>query len=246
MTKEEKNEMYIKNRDKQIKSRKSKIISLAVVPVAGLVLTLILGAVGSSRQSELESATVLDRMTISEFLGENPNGSAVYTGQIKAVDPAISLEEGGEYIEYRRTVEQVVKIYDEEKDKYDTQTTTVSNDSDSCSKIEISDVVVRHNSFHGLPTYGDTRSEGADSNQFKTDFSYVPARLEGTFYIKCKDGEVSSVQYFESSDISGESQRGFATARIIIWILIAGIEIFLVYDVIKTSKIIKNIGEKIS
>ena len=42
MTTEEKNEMYRKNMQKHIKGRKSKIIALAVLPVAGIAVTLLL------------------------------------------------------------------------------------------------------------------------------------------------------------------------------------------------------------
>ena len=83
-----------------------------------------------------------------------------------------------------------------------------------------------------------------DSNQFVTDFSYVPARVDGTFFIKCKDREVSSVQYFQSTDVAGESSRLFGIARVIIWLVVIALEIYLVVDVIKTTKAIKIIGEK--
>ena len=244
MTKEEKNEMYRKNREKQIKSRKSKIIALIVLPLVGVALTLLLGALGKSRQTELESATVLDGVSIGEFLAQNGNGTAVYTGTIKAVDPAVSSDEGGEYIKYRRTVEQVEKIRDEENDKYDTVTTTLSDDMDHCSEIKIDDVIVDYSAFHELPSYADTKTEGASSNQFKTEFSYTPAQVDGTFYLKCKDGKVSSAQYFASDDIAGENKSSFNLARIIIWLLVIAIDIFLVVDVIKTTKAIKLIGEK--
>ena len=236
--------MYRKNRDKHIKSRKSKIIALVVLPLAGVVLTLLLGVIGKSRQTELESATVLDQMSVGEFLAQNKNGTAVYTGSIKAVDPVISSEEGGEYIRYRRTIEHVEKIYDEENDKYDTYTTTISDDSDQCNEIEIDDVVIPYSSFHDLPSYTDTESEGASSNQFRTEFSYVPSIVDGTFFLKCKDGKVSSADYFKSADIAGESKSAFNVARIIIWLLVIAVEIFLVFDVIKTTKTIKLIGEK--
>ena len=246
MTKEEKNDMYRKNLDKHIKGRKSKIISLAVVPVIGIVLTIIISAVGSSRQSELSSATVLDTMSVGEFLAQNGNGSAIYNGTIRAVNPVSIRQEGGEYIYIRRTVEQVQKIYDKESDKYETQTNTISDDRENCQEIEIDDVVVSYSSVHSLPSYGQTDYEGPNSNQFKIDVSYTPATIDGTFFIKCKDGEVSSVQYFESADVSGESKRAFDIAKIIIWIFIIAIEIYLVVDVIKTGKTIKIIEGKIA
>ncbi len=245
MTTEEKNEMYRKNMQKHIKGRKSKIIALAVLPVAGIAVTLLLGSVGNARQNEIANATVLDTMSVGEFLEKNGTGSAIYTGEIKAADPVYCADEGGEYISFLREVKQEEKIYDKDADKYETNTTTISSDSDTCDEIEIDDVVVPTGRFHELPLYSKTRSEGAASNQFKTSFSYTPTHLAGTFFLKCENGEVTSARYYESADVAGESKRGFGTARAIIWIFIVGIEIFLLVDIIKTSNAIKNIEGKI-
>lgn len=244
MTKEEKIEMNRKRQEKFIKQRKNRIIALIVVPVAGVALTLALGFAGNSRQNELKSATVLDTTSVGEFLKQNDNDKAIYTGKIKAVDPVSIKEESGEYIQLHRTVERVEEVYDEEKDKYETKTKTISNDSANCDEIEIDDVVVKYSAFHGLPLYGETKTEGAKSNQLQTEFSYVPAELEGTFFLKCKNGEVSSAEYFKSTDVAGESSKAFSLARIIMWAIIIAIVIYLVYDIIKTSKTIKIIGEK--
>ena len=244
MTKEEKTEMYRKNQEKHIKNRKSKIIALAVVPVVGVVLLLALNAAGKSRQSEIASATVLDSESVGQYLAQNSTGSAIYTGTIKAEDPVTLSEEGGEYIMFRRKVEQEQKIYDKENDKYETETRTISDDSDSCKRIKIDDVVAPYSAFHDLPVFGDDHSDGAASNQIKTSFSYVPAMVDGTYFLKCENGEVSSVRYYKSADVAGESERGFSIAKAIIWIFIIVIEIYLVFDIIKTTKIIKTIGEK--
>ena len=203
------------------------------------MLTLLLNAMGNSRQTELGSATKLDSMSVGEFLAQNENGSAIYTGTIKAVDPVSIRQESGEYISLHRKVEQVEKIYDKEKDKYETDTKTISDKRGNCDEIEIDGVVVRYSSFHDLPSYEQTDSEGADSNLRKTTFSYTPASVDGTFFLKCKNGEVYSVQYFKSEDIAGESKKAFDIARIIIWAVIIVIEIYLIYDIIKTSKAIK-------
>ncbi|ETP73826.1 hypothetical protein UYO_0080 [Lachnospiraceae bacterium JC7] len=239
MTKEEKNEMYRKNRQKQINKRKSKFVSLIALPIIGVALTLFLGLLGDTRQNELATATVLDSMSIGEFLKKNWNGSAIYTGTIKAVDPVSIIEESGEYIELRRTVERIEKIT--EKDKTETQTSTISDDSLSCDEISIDDVIAPYRIFHDLPSYGNTSSEGPDSNLVKTDFSYVPSTVEGTFFLKCKDGVINSAQYFKSTDVAGESQNAFTLGRTLLWIIIVGLEIYFIFDIIKTTKIIKNI-----
>lgn len=239
MTKEEKNEMYRKNQKKQINKRKSRFVSLIALPVIGVAITLFLGVLGDTRQNELASATVLDSMSVGEFLEKNRDGSAIYTGTIKAVDPVSSMEESGEYIEYRRKVERIEKIT--EKDKTETKSSTISDDRDSCDDIAMDDVIVKHRAFQDLPSYGQTSSEGPDSNLVKTDFSYVPSSLEGTFFLKCKNGEVSSAQYFKSEDIAGESKKAFDLGRGLLWIIVIGLEIYFIVDVIKITKIIKNL-----
>ncbi len=245
MTKEEKNEMYRKNLQKHIKGRKTKIISLIVLPVAGVVITLLLSGAGKAKQNEIAEATVLGSMPVGEFLEDNESGSAIYTGKIEAIDPAISLDESGEYISYHHKVVREVTIREKDSDKIETETTTISDDSDSCSKIKMDDVVVPYKCFHSLPLYSTTKAEGAASNQLVTTFSYTPSKVEGTFLLKCKNGEVTSAQYYESADVAGEINRGFGMARTIIWILIVAIEIFLVVDIIKTTKTIKLVGDKI-
>ncbi len=245
MTKEEKNDMYRKNRQNQIKSRKTRIISLIVVPVAGVIITLLLSSIGKGRQNDIASAEVLDSTHISEFLEQNESGSAIYTGTIKAADPVRIKSENGEYIEMKRTVEQEQKIYDKESDKYETKTRTISNYHDNCSEIEIDDVTVPYKAFHNLPSYSDTHSEGAANNLTKTTIFYTPSPIDGTFLLKCENGEISSAQYYESSDAAGESKKEFGAGRIIIWILVIIIEIYLVFGIIKVSKAIKLIEEKI-
>lgn len=239
MTKEEKNEMYMKNQKKQINKRKSRFVSLIALPVIGVAITLFLGVLGDTRQNELASATVLDSMSVGEFLEKNGNGSCIYTGTIKAVDPVSSMEESGEFIEYRRKVERIEKITD--KDKTETKSSIISDDSASCDEIEIDDVIVKHRAFKDLPSYGKTDSEGPDSNIVKTDFSYVPSSVEGTFFLKCKDGEVSSALYFKSQDVAGESRKAFDLGRVLLWIIVIGLEIYFVVDLIKINKIIKNL-----
>ncbi len=244
MTKEEKNEMYRKNKEKKVKSRKSKIIALIVVPVIGVAVTFLLGTLGQNRQNEIASATVLDSMSIGEFLEKNDNGSAIYTGTIRAVDPVSIREESGEYIMLQRKVEREEKIYNKEADKYEKETRTISNDNDNCSEIEIDDVTVPYRSFRDLPTSTNTYKEGPDSNLTRTTFSYIPSSLDGTFFLKCDNGKVSSAQYYASEDIAGESKRGFGMAKVFIWLVIIVIEAVIVLNLRNTSKAIKNIEEK--
>ena len=245
MTKEEKNETYRKNQQKQIKSRSSKIIFLIVVPVIGVLISLLLGTIGKNVQNEIASATVLGSMSISDFIEKNENGSAIYTGTIKAVDPVSSMAEDGEYIDLKRKVEKEEKVYDEKADKYETNTRTISDERDNCSEIEIDGVVVPYSAFHDLPSYSKNTSEGAAGNLTKTTFSYTPSQVDGTFFLKCENGKISSARYYETADVAGESKKGFGMAKIIIWIIVIVIEIILVFGIIRSSKAIKNIEEKI-
>ena len=247
MTTEEKNEMYRRNQQKQIKGRKTNIIAVIVLLVAGVAITLLLNFISNMRQSEIAEATVLDSMPISEFLAQNETGSAIYTGEIKAVNPVVSKEEGGEFISFMRKAEREEKIYNEKEKKYETKTTALPRESedDFCQDIEIDDVVVPYKYYHDLPSYSKTDYEGADSNRIKTTFSYTPSHLEGTFFLKCKNGEVSSAQYYGSEDVAGESKKGFNIARAIIWIIIIGIEIYLILGIVRSSKAIKNIEGKL-
>lgn len=246
MTKEEKNEKYRKNREKQIKSRKTQIIVLIVIPIIGAALTFLLITVGKSRQNDIEAATVLDSMSIGEFLEKNESGSAIYSGTIKAVDPAFVKGKSGDYIMAHIKVEREEKTYNEETKKYDSNTTTLSDDSDTCEEIEIDDVTVPYKAFHELPIYTNTKSEGPDSNLEITTFSFTPEEVEGTFFLKCDKGKVSSARYYGSEDVAGESRKVFNMAKILIWVTIIVIEICLVFSIIKKSKMIKNIDTKIN
>lgn len=246
MTKEEKLEKYSKNREKHIKNRKAQIIAMIIVPVIGIVITLIVNFAGNSRQAEIEAAAVLDSMSVGEFAGQNANGTAIYTGTVSAVDPVSTRRKNGDYIYYHHKVEQVTKVYHKESDKYDTSTMTLSDESDTCREIAIDDVILPYAAFKNLPVYGETSNEGADNNYEKTTFSYTPYSVDGSFFLKCKDGKVSSASYYASSDVAGESRKIYNSARIIMWAAIIVIEICLVISVINTSKAIKFNGEKAS
>ena len=67
MTTEEKNEMYRKNMQKQINGRKSKIIALIVLPVAGVAITLLLSGIGKAKQSELAKASGINLRTLQQY-----------------------------------------------------------------------------------------------------------------------------------------------------------------------------------
>ena len=188
---------------------------------------------------------MLESKSIGDFLAENGNGAAIYSGTIRAVDPVSIRQESGEYIMASRKVEQEETTYDKEKDKYETDTRTISDDYDYCHEIEIDDVTLPYKKFHSLPEYTNTSSEGARNNLRKTTFSYTPSSLEGTFFLKCRNGGVASVQYYDSPDVAGENRKGFSMARLLICIAVIVIEAVIICSIVKTSKAIKNVGQKI-
>ncbi len=240
MTQQEKDEMNRRRTERMAKDNKGRIIAAAVVPVIGIAISLAVGFAGKSKQDDISSATVLSGQSVGQFIEENDNGSAIYTGTVTAVDPAGIRGESGDYIYIHRKIENEQKIYNDETGKYDTEKYTISDDSDSCDEITIDDVSASYNCFHSLPTYSEEHKDGADSNLMKTSYSYTPASVPGTFFIKVKNGEISSVDYYKSADVAGESRKGFGLAKVLIWLIIIVIEILLIVKIIKTGKIVKR------
>lgn len=240
MTQQEKDEFNKRHFDNISKGRKSKIVCAIVFPLVGIIITVLIGFAQKSRQSDIASATVLDSQSVGDFIDENENGTAIYTGAIYALDPVSVRGEREEYIEIRRKVEREEKIYNEETDKYETETTTMSNDSAHCDEIEIDDAIAGYRAFHSLPTETETYSEGANSNKIKTTYSYVPAKVEGTFLIKVKNGEISSADYYASTDVEGESRKGFGIVTVLIWLAIIALEIYLIVKIVSATKILNK------
>lgn len=240
MTQQEKDEFNKRHLDKMTKERKSKIICAAVLPVIAIVITILIGFAEKSKQGDIASAKVLDSMSVGEFLEDNENGTAIYTGQIRAVDPVSVKGIDGEYMMISVKIEQEQKYYDDEAEKYVTDTTTLRNDYDNCDEVEIDDVVASYSVFHSLPQNNKTHSEGANSNKRKTTVTSISRIVEGTFLLKCKNGEISSAEYYKSTDVAGESQKGFTIAKVLIWLLIAAIEIYMIVKLVSVSKAIKT------
>ena len=240
MTQQEKDEFNKRHFDRIANEKKSKTIWAIVIPVIGIIITVLIGFAEKSKQGDIASATVLDSQSVGDFLGENQNGGAIYTGTISAVDSASIRGEDGDYIYIHRKVENEREIYNEETEKYERETTTYSDDSDHCDEIMIDDVVAKYSVFHSLPQYSENHSDGAKSNKMITTYTYTPSSVEGTFFIKCKDGEISSAEYYKSADVAGESQKGFGVAKVLIWLAIIAIEIYLIVKIISAAKILKG------
>lgn len=241
MTQQEKDEFNQRRRTQLQKDNKGRIRWAVIIPAIGLVLTVILGAVGKAKQGDIAATTVLDDMSVAEFIDDTNNGAAIYTGTATAVDPVTVKGEDGAYIMIRRKVEQEQKIYNEEEDKYEYEEETISDRSASCEEIEIDDAVVSYDDFHSLPREEEVYTEGADNNRMKTTYTYIPESVDGTFFIKVKDGEISSVEYYKSEDVSKESSAGFGLAIVLIWLTVIVIEIILIVKIVKMNKAIKAI-----
>lgn len=240
MTQQEKDEFNQRRKAQLQKDNKGRIIGIVVTAVIGLVLTVILGAVGKAKQGDIAAATVLDDMSVADFVDDTGNGAAIYTGTVTAVEPVTVKGEDGAYIMIRRKVEQEQKIYNEEEDKYEYEEETISDRSASCEEIEIDDAVVSYDDFHSLPREEEVYTEGADNNRMKTTYTYIPESVDGTFFIKIKDGEISSVEYYKSEDVSKESSAGFGLAIVLIWIAVIVIEIILIVKIIKMRDVVKS------
>ena len=137
-------------------------------------------------------------MSVAEFVDDTDNGAAIYTGAVTAVDPVTVKGEDGAYIMIRRKVEQERKIYNEEEDKYEYEDETLYDRSATCEKIDIDGVIASYDDFHSLPRKEEVYTEGAKDDQRKTTYTYIPESVDGTFFIKVEDGEISSVEYYRS------------------------------------------------
>lgn len=226
--------------DNVAKQRKGKITLAIVLPVAGLVISLILGAVGANKKSELAAATVLDGITVGDFLDENPNGSAIYTGSANAADPVSVKGADGEYISIQVTVEQIQKTLNKETDKYEEEVTELSDRRDHCEQIELDDMIIVYDAFHQLPEETEVYKEGPESNEFKTTYKYIPRIVDGTFFIKCKDGDIDSIEYYKSADVGKEAGSTFGLAIVIIWLIVIVVEIMSIVKIISLGKVLKG------
>ena len=240
MTQQEKDEFNQRRKAQLQKDNKGRIIGAVITAVIGLALTVILGAVGKAKQGEIASASVLDDMSVAEFVDDTDNGAAIYTGTVTAVDPVTVKGEDGAYIMIRRKVEQERKIYDEEEDKYEYEYETLSDRSATCEKIDIDEVIASYDDFHSLPRKEEVYTEGAKDDQRKTTYTYIPESVDGTFFIKVEDGEISSVEYYRSEDVSKESSAGFGLAIVLIWIAVIVIEIILIVKIVKMRNTVKS------
>jgi len=239
MTQQEKDEMNRRRIDNLAKERKSKIILAIALPVAAIVLTLIIGAIGAKKQGDIADATVLDNMTIGDFLDSEGSGAAIYTGTARAVDPVTDKDEGGEYIKIRRRVEQIQRVRNEKEDKYEEETTELSDRSAHCEEIELDDMIIVYDVFHSLPEVTKSNSEGPESNEFRTEYTYIPSIVEGTFYIKCSNGDVDSIDYYESEDVGQQSKSRFGLVIVLIWLAVIVIEVIAIVRIVKLGGIVK-------
>ena len=239
MTQQEKDEMNSRRMERLAKERKSKIVWAAVLPVVAIVLTLIIGAVGAAKQSDIADATVLDGMTLGDFLDTEGNGNVIYTGTAIAVDPVTEKDEDGEYIMIRKRVEQIQKVRNEE-DKYEEETTELYDQSEHCEEIELDDMIIVYDVFHSLPKETERYSEGPDNNEFRTEYTYIPASVSGTFYIKCSNGDVDSIDYYESEDIGQQSKSRFGLVIVLIWLAVIIIDVIMIVKIVKLGGILKT------
>lgn len=240
MTQEEKDRMNQKRMERLGKENRSRLTAAIVLPVIGLILTVILGFVASRRQTEIGAATVLEDMSVGEFIEENDEGAAIYTGAIYATDPVKIKGDDNEYILMRRVVEQEEKVYGDNDDDYKLETTVVSDKSKHSDEIQIDDVIVDYDAFHSLPKKEETDSAGSGDVRNITKYTFIYDGLEGTYFIKCKGGKITSVEYFSGEDVAGQSSAMFGLAIVILWLIILAADIFLLVKFFSIKKVIKE------
>lgn len=240
MTQEEKDQMNQKRMERLRKDNKGRLTIAIVLPAVGLILTVILGLVSSNRQGEIGSATILDDMSVGEFLDNTYDGSAIYTGTIYAEDPVTVKWDEGNYIMMRRTIEQEERVPGEEDGKYTFETTTVSDKSKHCERIVIDDVTVDYDAFRDLPKHEDVDTQGSGDIKNITKYTYISDGVDGTFYIKCKDGDIKSIEYYLGEDVAGQNSRMFGLAIVLIWLIILAADIFLLVKFFSMKKVIQG------
>ena len=240
MTQEEKDQMNQKRMERLKKENKSRIKYAIILPVAGLILSGVIGFIGSGKQSEIKSATVLEDMSVGDFINDNAEGAAIYTGTIRAVDPVRLKGDDQNYILMGRQIEQEEKVYDDNGEDYKLETTPVSNKSKHCEEIQIDDVAVDYDLFHSLPKEEESDRQGNGDSRMITTYTYITDGVEGTYFIKCKDNKITSVEYYSGEDVAAQSSSMFGLVIVIIWLIVIAADIYLIVKYFSLKKVIKE------
>ena len=223
-----------KSRKQIAKEKNQKRLKTAgIVFGIGIILTIIIRLIEGGKQSEIKSALILyGDTTVGQFVSQNDGDSAVYTGSISALDPASIKDVEGEYISVKEEIEVEDKVYNSDKNKYEKEFRTVSKDSAHCKDICIDDEIADYKVFSSLPEDYKQYRDG----KYRYTYRTIPRVVEGSFLIKCKNGKITSIKYYESSDLQGETRDTFNTILILIWLCIIIIDAYFLYGYFKYNK----------
>ncbi len=236
MTQEEKDKLNQKRMDRLKDDNKGRIKAAIIIPVIAIVVSVIIFAVGKSKDSDIQSATVLNGMSVSSFVSGSPDGFAIYTGKASAVEPERLYDSDKGYIMVKREVTEVEKVYDKEKDKYDNVEKTLNTESLHCREIALDDVTVPYDVFHTLPSKHEVENEG----NRKYTYDYIPESVEGTYFIKCKGGKITSVEYYSGENVALQNSSVFVAILVIIWVIVIVAEVLLIKKILAIKKVVDD------
>lgn len=218
-----------------------KILVLILMLLAGVGATAGMNALNNRETQEIEGATKISGgMTVGGFLKDNQGDRAIYTGSISAVDPVSVNGEKEKYIKVKLEVEREEEVYNEDKDKWETTKETVYKETEKCKDLLLDDVNVPLSKVHELPEEHNEEKSGDKTYEY----TYIPSVVEGTFYIKCKDGEIDSVKYYKSVDVAGENKKSNLLAIVFIWLILIVIGAVIIATDVKGRKRAKAKAER--
>ena len=210
-----------------------RIIIVIVLFLLGVAATAGLRTFNKMETKDIESATKISGgMTVGSFLNQKEGDRAIYTGSISATDPVSLKGENGQYIKIKLDHERKERVYNNDEDKWETTRRTISKESEKCKELLLDDVKVPYSKVHSLPEEQETERSGDD----EYIYTYTPAVVDGTFYIKCKDGDIESVKYFESVDVAGETSKTNTVAIVCVWLILIIISAVIIVTGVKGKK----------
>lgn len=218
-----------------------KIIIIIALFLVGVASTAGMREWNKRQTKEIESAVKISSgMTVGGFLSRKDGDRAIYTGSISAVD-AVSLPDRDEtYIKIEYEHEREERIYNEDEDRWEQTTETVSSRTEECKELLLDDVNIPYSKVSGLPKEHKTETSGDDIYKY----TYIPSVVDGTFYIQSKDGKIELVTYYQSENVAAENEKTNNGAIGFIWLIIIVIVVIIIVMDAKKRKREKAIEKR--